>query len=199
MDITILGATGRTGRFLIEEALRRGDGVTAIARRPERITAPGVRVVAGDVEDPASIAAAVSHDTTLVAALGTDHAGILTLGARAAVAAAPARLIWLGAYGTGESARAAGPVADKLGALLGDRLPDKVQADGIILAAGGTVFHAGLLSDDAAGPVRRTVPLTQAPPLDLAVSIGRATVAAAMLDEAHDQRFPGEVVVPLVA
>ncbi|MFG1610335.1 NAD(P)-dependent oxidoreductase [Actinoplanes sp. NPDC049265] len=202
MKITVLAASGRTGLELVRQALRRGHTVTAIARDPQRIAVPDsarLHKVAGDVDEPGSIAAAIDAGAVVLSALGTERAGVLTAGARAVLAAGPGRVIWLGAYGTGRSAKAAGPAAEKFGALLGDRLADKVMADGAVLAAGGTVVHAGLLGDDPESPSRRTVGLTDAPPLDLAEKISRATVAAVMLDEAETPRFEGTVAVALSA
>ncbi|GAB3899084.1 hypothetical protein GCM10029964_084500 [Kibdelosporangium lantanae] len=66
----------------------------------------------------------------------------MTAGARATVDAHPARIVWLGAFGTGPSAAAAGWATRTLLRLLGDRA-DKLAADAAVLAAGGTVFHAG--------------------------------------------------------
>jgi uncharacterized protein YbjT (DUF2867 family) len=37
MKILVLGATGRTGRLVIEEAIRRGHQISAIARKPEKL------------------------------------------------------------------------------------------------------------------------------------------------------------------
>src|SRR6266540_591662 len=151
MNLTVLAASGRTGLAITRQALRRGHTVTAIARDPGRITVPGsagLRKVSGDVSDPASIAAVVDADSVVLSALGTDQAGVLLAGAEAVAAAGPRRIIWLGAYGTGKSADVAGESAGVLGKLLGDRLADKVEADNTVLAAGGTVFHAGALSDE---------------------------------------------------
>ena len=200
MDLIILAASGRTGHELTRQALRRGHTVTAIVRDPGRLAITGdaaLRKVAGDVLQPGSIADAIGADSVVISALGTEQAGVLTAGAKAVIAAGPCRIIWLGAFGTGESADAAGEAGGKLGALLGDRLPDKVRADGAVLALGGTVFHAALLDDGPESPDRRTVGLADAPPLDFSARISRATVAAAMLDEAETPRFPGAVAVPL--
>ena len=200
MDLTVLAASGRTGLALTRQALRRGHTVTAIARDPGRIAlagSPGLRTVAADVDDPASIAAVIGADSVVLSALGTDRAGVLLAGAKAVVAAGPRRIIWLGAYGTGKSAGVAGPAAGVLAKLLGDRLGDKIEADGTVLAAGGTVFHAGLLADGPESPGRRTVGLAAGPALDLTATISRDTVAAAMLDEAEAPRFPGAVALPL--
>ncbi|UJW29677.1 NAD(P)H-binding protein [Saccharothrix sp. AJ9571] len=202
MNLTVLAASGRTGLAITRQALRRGHTVTAIARDPGRIAlpdSPGLRKAAGDVDDPASIAAIIDADSVVLSALGTDRAGVLLAGAKAVVAAGPERLIWLGAYGTGKSAGAAGEAAGILVKALGDRFADKVDADNTVLAAGGTVFHAGALADGPVSPRRRTVGLEAAPPFDLTATVSRETVAAAMLDEAEEPRFPGTVALPLPA
>jgi uncharacterized protein YbjT (DUF2867 family) len=194
MHLTILAASGRTGLALTRQALERGHVVTAIARDPSRIALdhPNLSKVAGDVSAPLSIDA----DSVVLSGLGTDRAGVLLDGAKAVVAAGPRRIIWLGAYGTGASADAAGEGAAVLWKVMGDRIPDKIAADNTVLAAGGTVFHAGVLSDEP-GSTGRTVGLDDAPPFDLSAKISRETVAAAMLDEAENPRFPGTVALPL--
>ncbi|MEV0528928.1 NAD(P)-binding oxidoreductase [Streptomyces sp. NPDC050439] len=200
MNLTVLAASGRTGMALTRQALRRGHTVTAVARTPERIAlpdTPNLRKMAGDVNDAASIAAAVDGSSVVLSALGTDTAGILLTGARAVIAAGPQRVIWLGAYGTGKSAEAAGEGASVLAKVLGDRLADKVAADNAVLAAGGTVFHAGMLADGPESPRRRTVGLEAGPPFDLGAKVSRETVAAAMLDEAEAPGFDGAVALPL--
>jgi uncharacterized protein len=77
------------------------------------------------------------------------------------------------------------------------RLPDKITADGNVLAAGGTVFHAGPLSLGPLSPHRRTVGLDAAPRSVFPSRVSRATVAAAMLDEAESPRFAGRIALPL--
>ncbi|WP_273942160.1 NAD(P)-dependent oxidoreductase [Kutzneria chonburiensis] len=166
MNLIVLAASGRTGLALTRQALRRGHTVTAIARDPERIAlpdSPTLRKVTGDVGDPAGIAAVVDAHSVVLSGLGTEQAGTLLAGAKAVVAAGPRRIIWLGAYGTGRSADAAGEGAAVLGKLLGDRLADKVEADNTVLAAGGTVFHAGVLDTGPESHTRRTVGLAAAP------------------------------------
>jgi nucleoside-diphosphate-sugar epimerase len=77
MRALVTGATGFVGSHLAETLRRRGDEVTALARSPrkaEALEAMGVRVVAGDLDDPASLARAVEgqevvfHVAGLVAA-----------------------------------------------------------------------------------------------------------------------------------
>ena len=68
--IAIIGATGRAGSQLLEEALRRGHSVTAIARDPSRLQGrEGVRTVALDVTEGEGLEQAVAgHDVVLSAA-----------------------------------------------------------------------------------------------------------------------------------
>src|SRR3954467_2653639 len=59
--VLIVGATGGTGRQLLEQALDRGHTVTALARDPSavRVEHPRLTVVRGDVLDYGSVEAAV--------------------------------------------------------------------------------------------------------------------------------------------
>ncbi|VVM90521.1 MULTISPECIES: NAD(P)-dependent oxidoreductase [Pseudomonas] len=68
--IAIIGATGRAGSQLLEEALRRGHSVTAIARDTSKIDArAGVASKAVDALDaPALQAAIAGHDVVISAA-----------------------------------------------------------------------------------------------------------------------------------
>ncbi|MCG8293883.1 MULTISPECIES: NAD(P)-dependent oxidoreductase [Pseudomonas] len=68
--IAIIGATGRAGNQLLEEARRRGHDVVAIARDPSKLQGrEGVTVKALDAKDSAALQAAVSGcDAVLSAA-----------------------------------------------------------------------------------------------------------------------------------
>ncbi len=68
--IAIIGATGRAGSQLLEEALRRGHSVTAIARNTAKLgQRAGVLSREVDVADSAALQAAVAgHDVVISAA-----------------------------------------------------------------------------------------------------------------------------------
>lgn len=205
MRVAVLGASGATGRLLVQEALDRGLEVTAIARDPSRIPVPnrpGLTKVKADVHEPDSIARAVEGSDVLLSGLGiakASEAGTLAAGARAAVASGVPRVIWLGAYGSGPSAAAAGALTRTLlRVFMKTELADKVAADRSVLAtADGTVFHAGPLGDGPTGPGRRTLTLAEAPRRLFPAGVSRATVAAAMVDEAITPKFPGQTVIPV--
>lgn len=199
MRVVVLGATGATGRLLVRHAVERGLDVVAVARDPGRVTAP-VRAVAGDVHDPASIARAAEGAEVLLSGLGVTRdspPGTLAAGARAAVGSGVARVVWLGAYGTGRSAPAAGALTRAVLRLaLRSEIADKVAADEVVLGAGGTVFHAGPLTGRTSAQGWRTRTLAAAPRRLFPAGVSRATVAAAMVDEAVRAEHPGRIVVP---
>lgn len=62
MRITVFGATGRTGRHVLEQGLRRGHKLTAFTRRPEALTDLADRADRADLADRAGLAAVVSGD-----------------------------------------------------------------------------------------------------------------------------------------
>jgi hypothetical protein len=77
------------------------------------------------------------------------------------------------------------------------KLEDKVTADTTVLDFGGTVFHAGPLSNGPLSSARRTVDLDACPRRLFPATVSRATVAAAMLDEAESPRYAGMIAIPL--
>jgi putative NADH-flavin reductase len=68
MNLLVFGATGGTGRQLVAQALNQGHAVTAFVRDPAKLPLqhPNLRLVRGDVLDPAAVARAVpGHDAVL--------------------------------------------------------------------------------------------------------------------------------------
>lgn len=72
MDIVVFGASGRIGSAIVEEALKRKHVVTAAVRKPEAYTLRHERlqVIAADLLDPASVAAAVRGHEEVISAFG---------------------------------------------------------------------------------------------------------------------------------
>lgn len=72
MRVTVFGATGGTGKQVVDQALAAGHKVTAVARDPEAVPGDrdGLTVVRGDVFDPESVAAAIAGSDAVVSVLG---------------------------------------------------------------------------------------------------------------------------------
>jgi putative NADH-flavin reductase len=72
MKVTIFGASGRTGRPLVEQALAAGHDVTAFVRDPARlgVTHDRLKIVRGDVHDAAAVERAVAGADAVLSALG---------------------------------------------------------------------------------------------------------------------------------
>jgi uncharacterized protein YbjT (DUF2867 family) len=73
--ILVLGATGRTGRLVTEQALARGWHVHALARQPEALAPqPGLTVFGGTPLDAAAVARALTGCTAVISTLNNNRA-----------------------------------------------------------------------------------------------------------------------------
>jgi len=72
MKITIFGATGGTGKQLVEQALEAGNEVTAFVRNPSKLNTKHERltIVQGELTDQAMIERAVNGADAVISVLG---------------------------------------------------------------------------------------------------------------------------------
>ena len=112
MNLLIIGATGGTGRELLKQSLAQDHVVTAFARDPaklEDIKHADLRMVSGDVLDPAAVVSAVSgQDAVLVSiGAGAQRSTIREEGTRNVIAAMDnadvKRLLCLSSLGVDDS------------------------------------------------------------------------------------------------
>lgn len=111
MKLLILGATGRTGRHVVDLALQAGDSVTAFVRDPAALSdlAGQVTLVTGDATSQRDLSAAMAGQDAVIAALGAGNSVIANdLFTRSSVAvinaateAGVSRLVWLSSFGVG--------------------------------------------------------------------------------------------------
>jgi uncharacterized protein YbjT (DUF2867 family) len=98
-----LGASGRTGRLVVQRALARGDAVRALVRSPAKlaITHPALEVVAGDASDAGAVARAVDGCDVVVSALGPvpGHSAICSTAAAHVTAAGARRYVAISGAG----------------------------------------------------------------------------------------------------
>jgi putative NADH-flavin reductase len=69
MKLTVVGSTGRTGRHVLAEGLRRGHDITAFTRRPDALTdtAALAGVVSGDARDGRAVRRAIGRADAVIA------------------------------------------------------------------------------------------------------------------------------------
>src|SRR5262245_66633491 len=72
MKIFVIGATGRTGREVVEQALARGHDVTAFVRSPEAIglTNERLAVIKGEATEEDQLVKAMQNHDAVVSTLG---------------------------------------------------------------------------------------------------------------------------------
>ncbi|WP_166459441.1 NAD(P)-dependent oxidoreductase [Amycolatopsis pithecellobii] len=196
MTVAVLGATGATGRHVVSTALQRGHHVVAPVRRTGTF-APreGLTEVSWpEVTDVSTLTRALPGTSVVISTLGGADKGpttVCTEGIRSAVtamkAAGVARLIAVSAHGVLET-------HDKslyslaVWANVAERMHDKETMEPLITAAGltWTIVRPPKLSDHAAiGKYRAGTDL----PIRLWSSIGRADLAAFLLDEAETPQY----------
>jgi len=112
MKIVVFGATGGTGRELVEQALHQGHHVTAQARNPEKLAEfdhPELEVVHGDVLDPQGVERAVVGQEAVLCAIGVgaERTTLREDGTRNIISAMEendvSRLVCLSSLGVGDS------------------------------------------------------------------------------------------------
>lgn len=74
MRLSLFGATGDIGRFVLEQALAAGHDVTALTRDAGKLADPAagdrLRVVVGDIEDYGAVSGVVGGSDAVISALG---------------------------------------------------------------------------------------------------------------------------------
>ncbi|MEQ9772374.1 NAD(P)H-binding protein [Pectobacterium jejuense] len=70
MKVTLFGATGKTGRYLISEGLKRGIELTVFARTGSLFDDLNVRVIRGELADKEALKNAIQGADAVLSALG---------------------------------------------------------------------------------------------------------------------------------
>jgi putative NADH-flavin reductase len=108
MIVALFGATGATGRLVLERLLARGDGVRALARDPAKLApAPGLTVTKGDARDAAAVAATLAGTEAAISCLGmadftkpaTDYSDSTATIIAAMQKSGPKRLLLIASFG----------------------------------------------------------------------------------------------------
>jgi len=73
MKILLLGATGRTGKYIIAEAIKRGHTISAIARNPEKLKAFKVDITEGSPYEYETVEKAISGCDAVINTLNVSR------------------------------------------------------------------------------------------------------------------------------
>jgi uncharacterized protein YbjT (DUF2867 family) len=202
MRLLVVGASGRTGRQLVEQGLARGHRIVAFVRKPERLPTRHERleVAVGDVLDPPSLARAVEGVDAVLCALGHRRYypnRILSDGTRRLVEAMRAhgvrRLVCETSLGVGDSFGRLGLYYTLFTVpfILPFYYFDKHRQERVIRASGldWTIVRPGVLTNRPAKSTYRHGP--KVGNWILTLRVARADVAAFMLDQLESDAYLG--------
>lgn len=195
MKLLVLGATGPTGRCVLETALAHGDFVTVLARRPETLTgtAADIRVIAGDATSTDDLIEAMAGQDAVISALGRGKSiradGLFSRSAAAVVEAARrtgvTRLVWMSSFGVGDTYGWANPVQKVMyRTFLRDIYANKRIAEQTIRASGmdwTLVYPTALTHGPAMGRYRAGERID----MPLAARVSRSDVADFLHNAVH--------------
>lgn len=197
MKLTVFGATGGTGRQVVEQALAGGHQVTVLVRDPAKlaITHPALTVRRGNVLEPEDVFNSVSGADAVIVSLGNtanNPDGVVSKGTANVVDAMQksgvARLIVVTSLGVGESKDQV-PFFFKaiMATALRKAMQDKEAQEKTVKASGldWTIVRPGGLTD---GP-RTGAYRYGLDPKIVAGQVSRADVAEFVLKQLTDTQF----------
>jgi uncharacterized protein YbjT (DUF2867 family) len=192
MNLVVLGATGRTGRLVVEQALAAGHTVTALVRSPEKLTteSSNLRVVTGQATDASAVSRALEGADAVISTLG-GKGSVIADSTQAIVTAARkagvSRVVVLSTFAA-ERGRLDAGTRLLTGIGMGAMLKDKNAGEEMLRRSDldWTIVYASILSDGAASG--SVVVLPEGAKRRMSERISRADVAAWMLQAATGDR-----------
>jgi uncharacterized protein YbjT (DUF2867 family) len=198
MNLVVLGATGRTGRLVVEQALAAGHTVTALVRSPEKLTTShsNLRVVIGQATDASAVSSALEGGDAVISTLG-GTGSVIADSTRAIVAAADKtgvrRIVMLSTFAAERDRLGAGTRL-LTGIGMGAMLKDKGAGEEMLRRSDldWTIVYASILRDGPAGGPVAVLP--DGAKRRMSERISRADVAAWMVKAATDPQHSGRAV-----
>jgi putative NADH-flavin reductase len=198
MKIAVFGATGGTGRQVVQQALAAGHQVTALARDPSRLAGadPNLTVVAGSVLDEAAVQQTLAGADAAVMALGNTANNpeyVVSQGTQVILDAigqldGPRRMVVVSSIGVGDSKDQV-PFAFKMlmKTVLRKAMEDKERQEALVKASGldWIIVRPGGLTD---GPATGHYQAGLDPKIS-AGQVSRADVAAFVLQQLTDDTY----------
>jgi putative NADH-flavin reductase len=204
MKLLVVGASGRTGRLVVEQALGHGHEVTAFVRDPGRLAMSHerLRVVVGDATTPATIAPALEGQEAVVSVLGASHGSLPTVLAdgaanlvRAMTARGIMRLVIVSAAGVGGHARELPLLMRAFSVLPAMRAiraaQEAMEGEVMLSSLEWTIVRAASLTNrERTGHYR----VVEGPIVPGGTRIARGDLAALALKVAETGRYPRRIV-----
>lgn len=200
MRITIFGATGKTGKILVEQALAAGHQVVAFARTPSKleIQNPNLQIVQGDLSHRDAVARAIAGADAVISVLGpaSNNAELaVSSGTKNILAAMQQenvkRLILSTGAGVGDAADQPKAIDKLIVAALKlvnkNVLQDMVTTVDMVRASDRdwTIVRVPMLTDDAPTGTLRVGAVGK----DIGTRVGRADMAAFILKQLNDASY----------
>jgi uncharacterized protein YbjT (DUF2867 family) len=194
MNLVVLGATGRTGRLVVEQALAAGHIVTALVRSPEKLTAGNstLRVVTGESTDVSAVSRALEGGADAVISTLGGKGSVIANSTQAIVAAARAagvsRVVVLSSWVV-ERDRMDAVTRLLTGIAMGPVIKDKSAGERVLRRSDleWTIVYASLLTD---GPAKGSVTvLPEGATRRMSARVPRADVAAWMIQAAAGDQY----------
>jgi uncharacterized protein YbjT (DUF2867 family) len=206
MKLVIFGASGQTGRLLVNQALESGHEVTVYVRREGAFETgrKGLTIVAGQLDDPAKLEQAITGADVCISTLGggslSKRSPELTTGIDRIVSvmerAGVKRFIYMSSVGAGDSRYYMGPIIRLfiVGIFLRVPLADHTFNEKRIASSGlqWTIIRPGGLSNGSkTGKLRHGSDFTK---ITGNIQISRADVAAFILEQALSTTYINKAV-----
>lgn len=202
MRLAIFGASGATGRHLLQLALDAGHTVTVLLRSAGSVSIrhPALTAVVGQFDQLATVASVVQGADAVISLLGARKGGAQTVCSDAMRSIVPAmqakgvrRLIALSAYGAAESRNASWFIRF-VRMVIADKMRDKDAMEALVRASGTDwtlVRPPALTNGEASGRYRSGTGLRPA----ITARLPRADLAAFILRSAESGSFIGQAPV----
>jgi len=198
MNFVVLGATGRTGRLVVEQAIAAGHTVTALVRSPEKLTTgnSNLRVISGEATDASAVSRALKGADAVISTLGgkgsliADSTQAIVTAARAAVVS---RVVVLSSWVV-ERSQMDVMTRFLTGITMGPVIRDKSAGEHVLRQSDleWTIVYPSLLTD---GPATGSVAvLPEGAKRRMSERISRADVAAWMVQAAAGDQYNGRSI-----
>jgi putative NADH-flavin reductase len=199
MKVLILGPAGRTGQHLVKQALEQGHEVRVIAREPAKMNFKNqnLEIIAGDVLENSVLEKSMNGIEVVLSALGRGNSlksgnlisSVMTLLIPAMQKNNVSRIIFLSAFGVGESFRQASwlqKIAFRFP--FKDIYADKLKGETLLKQSNlnWTLVYPVLLTDK---PFTGRYSVVERTNMKGFPSVSRADVADFMLSQITDTRY----------